>query len=149
MILASGGGGGSGLLSIGILLLIPFAMYFFMIRPQRKRVKDQQSFQRSIGVGDDVVTTSGIHGKITGEFDDETFWLEIDDDVQIRIARAAIQGHAADPAEDDDAEDDADDDAEDDADQTDGDAGNSDAGNGDAGSGSDAELDAASDGDDA
>ena len=122
MILASGGGGGSGLLSIGILLLIPFAMYFFMIRPQRRRMKDQQEFQRSIGVGDDVVSTSGIHGKITGEYDDDTFWLEIDDDVQIRIARAAIQGKVADGDEaDNDADDDTDDaahDADDAADDT-------------------------------
>jgi len=41
-------------------------------------------------VGDEVVTTSGIFGFITGE-DGDKFWLEIDDDVQIRIARAAIQ----------------------------------------------------------
>ena len=136
-ILASGGGGGSGLLSIGILLLIPFAMYFFMIRPQRRRMKDQQEFQRSIGVGDDVVSTSGIHGKITGEYDDDTFWLEIDDDVQIRIARAAIQGKVADGDEaDNDADDDAADDADDAADDTADDADT-------------AEIDAASDGDDA
>ena len=50
----------------------------------------QQALQRSIGVGDEVITTSGIYGFITGEEGDK-FWLEIDDDVQIRIARAAIQ----------------------------------------------------------
>jgi preprotein translocase subunit YajC len=111
-ILASGGGGGSGLLSIGILLLIPFAMYFFMIRPQRRRVKDQQQFQSSIGVDDDVITNSGIHGKITGEYDDETFWLEIDEDVQVRIARAAIQGKVPDGASGSDDENAADDTSE-------------------------------------
>ena len=47
----------------------------------------QQALQRSIGVGDEVITTSGIYGFITGEEGDK-FWLEIDDDVQIRIARA-------------------------------------------------------------
>jgi preprotein translocase subunit YajC len=76
--------------SLILLALIPLALYFFMIRPQRRRVRDQQALQRSIGVGDEVVTTSGIFGFITGEEGDK-FWLEIDDDVQIRVARAAIQ----------------------------------------------------------
>jgi preprotein translocase subunit YajC len=81
---------GSPLPSLILLALIPLALYFFMIRPQRRRVRDQQALQRSIGVGDEVITTSGIFGFITGEEGDK-FWLEIDDDVQIRIARAAIQ----------------------------------------------------------
>lgn len=101
----SSGGGGSGLLSLGILLLIPFAMYFFMIRPQRRRMRDQQSLQRSLQVGDEVVTTSGMYGTISGEDGDSRFWLEIDDDVQIRIARAAIQGRV--DEDDDKAADDA------------------------------------------
>jgi preprotein translocase subunit YajC len=88
----SSGGGGGGLLSLGILLLIPFAMYFFMIRPQRRRMREQQNLQRSLQVGDEVITTSGVYGTITGEDGESRFWLEIDDDVQIRIARAAIQG---------------------------------------------------------
>jgi preprotein translocase YajC subunit len=79
---------GSPIISLGILLLIPAAMYFLMIRPQRRRMKEQQSLQRSIEVGDEVVTTSGVYGFITGE-DGDKFWLEIDDDVQIRIARAS------------------------------------------------------------
>ncbi|MEO1055642.1 MAG: preprotein translocase subunit YajC [Actinomycetota bacterium] len=88
----SGGGGGAALFQLGILLLIPFAMYFFLIRPQRRRMREQQDLQRSIEIGDEVLTTSGIFGRITGEDGDSRFWLEIDDDVQIRIARAAIQG---------------------------------------------------------
>jgi preprotein translocase subunit YajC len=81
--------GAGSFLSFGILLLIPAAMYFLMIRPQRRRVREQQSLQKSLGVGDEIVTTSGIYGFITGEEGDK-FWLEIDDDVQIRIARSAV-----------------------------------------------------------
>ena len=88
----SSGGGSGAIIQLGILLLIPFAMYFFMIRPQRRRMREQQELQRSIQVGDEVVTTSGVYGTITGEDGDSRFWLEIDDDVQIRISRAAIQG---------------------------------------------------------
>jgi preprotein translocase subunit YajC len=99
---ADGGGGGAALLQLGILLLIPFAMYFFLIRPQRRRMREQQELQRSIQVGDEVITTSGIYGTITGEDGENRFWLEIDDDVQIRIARAAVQGRAsADDLDDD------------------------------------------------
>ncbi len=83
-------------MQLGILLLIPFAMYFFMIRPQRRRAREQQDLQRSIEVGDEIVTTSGLFGRITGEDGPNRFWLEIDDDVQIRIARAAVQGKVLD-----------------------------------------------------
>ncbi len=86
----SGDGGGGSPATLLIFLLIPLAMYFLMIRPQRKRMKEQASMQSSIGIGDEVVTNSGIYGFITG-VDGDRFWLEIDDDVQIRIAKAAIQ----------------------------------------------------------
>jgi preprotein translocase subunit YajC len=105
---------GSPLPSLILLALIPLALYFFMIRPQRRRIRDQQTLQRSLGVGDEVVTTSGIFGFITGE-DGDKFWLEIDDDVQIRIARAAVQNKvdtaasATDDQDDDEDDDEADD----------------------------------------
>jgi preprotein translocase subunit YajC len=103
----SDSGGSSQFINIGILLLIPFAMYFFLIRPQRRRAREQQDLQKSIGVGDEIITTSGIFGRVTGEDGPTRFWIEVDDDVQLRIARAAIQGKvseddtpvAADPAE--------------------------------------------------
>jgi preprotein translocase subunit YajC len=76
-----------------IFLIIPVAMYFLMIRPQQKRLKEQKAMQASIGVGDEVITNSGIYGFITG-VDGDKFWLEIDDDVQIRVLRGAIQGRA-------------------------------------------------------
>jgi preprotein translocase subunit YajC len=88
---SNGGGSPATLL---IFLLIPVAMYFLMIRPQRKRMKETTALQSSIGIGDEVVTNSGIYGFITG-VDGDKFWLEIDDDVQIRIARAAIQGRVS------------------------------------------------------
>jgi preprotein translocase subunit YajC len=80
---------GGSLIGFLPLLLIPVAMYFLMIRPQRRRMREQRALQDSLGVGDEVVTTAGIYGFITGE-DGDKFWLEIDDDVQIRVARAAV-----------------------------------------------------------
>jgi preprotein translocase subunit YajC len=106
----SGGGGGGAIIQLGILLLIPAAMYFLMIRPQRRRQREQRELQSSISVGDEVVTNSGIFGIVTGEDGPNRFWLEVDDDVQIRIARAAIQGKTEpdddvvdDPTDDDSA----------------------------------------------
>lgn len=89
----SAGGGGAVIVQLGILLLIPLAMYFLMIRPQRRRMRDQVALQSALEVGDEVILTSGLYGFITG-FDTDLglAWVEIDDDVQIRVARASIQG---------------------------------------------------------
>jgi preprotein translocase subunit YajC len=107
-ILASGeqqsSGGGFGLLLM-MAIMLP-AMYLLLIRPQKKRQREQLAMQKSVEVGDEVMTTSGLYGFITG-FDGDIAWLEIDDDVQIRIARQAIQrkvdtsaGETAVPADD-------------------------------------------------
>jgi preprotein translocase subunit YajC len=85
------GGGGAAIVQLGILLLIPLALYFLMIRPQRRRMREQATLQSSLEVGDEVMTTSGMYGFITG-FEADRVWLEIDDDVQIRVTRAAVQG---------------------------------------------------------
>lgn len=81
---------GSSFASLIIFLLIPVGMYFLLIRPQRKRQREQIAMQQAVQVGDEVMTTSGMYGFIT-EIDGDIAWLEVDDDVQIRIARAAIQ----------------------------------------------------------
>jgi len=81
---------GGGFTSILILMLIPLAMYFLLIRPQKRRQREAQLLQKAIEVGDEIMTTSGVYGFVTG-FDGDVAWLEIDDNVQIRIARQAIQ----------------------------------------------------------
>jgi len=83
---------GGGLFSFALLPLMLLAMYFIIIRPNSKKRKQQMSLQSSLSVGDEVMTTSGMIGTITGEDGPERFWLEIDDDVQVRIARGGIQG---------------------------------------------------------
>jgi preprotein translocase subunit YajC len=91
IIAADSGGGGGSFVSIGVLLLIPVAMYFLLIRPQRRRQRAQQELQSSLDVGDEVMTASGIYGFITG-FEEDKVWIEIDDDVQIRVNRGFLQG---------------------------------------------------------
>jgi preprotein translocase subunit YajC len=82
--------GGGAVIQLGIFLLIPVAMYFLLIRPQRRRQRAQAALQSGIDIGDEVMTTSGMYGFITG-FDGDIVWLEVDDNVQIRVARAAVQ----------------------------------------------------------
>ena len=72
------------------MILIGAAMYFLMIRPQRRKMRSQAALQSSIEVGDEVMTTSGVYGFVT-LLDGDIAWLEIDDNVQIRIARQALQ----------------------------------------------------------
>lgn len=82
--------GGSALPTLILFLLIPVAMYFLLIRPQKRRQREMVALQQSVEVGDEVMTTSGIYGFVSA-FEGDIAWLEVDDDVQIRIARAAIQ----------------------------------------------------------
>jgi preprotein translocase subunit YajC len=97
---ADEGGGSGAIVQLGILLLIPFAMYFFLIRPQRRRAREQQDVQKSIEIGDEIITTSGIFGRVSGEDGPLRFWIEVDEDVHIRVARAAIQGKVGDDDDD-------------------------------------------------
>jgi preprotein translocase subunit YajC len=88
------------------MILIGAAMYFLMIRPQRRKMRASAQLQSSIEVGDEVMTTSGVYGFVT-LIEGDIAWLEIDDNVQIRIARQALQrkvdtsaGETAVPADD-------------------------------------------------
>jgi preprotein translocase subunit YajC len=85
MILLQGAGGMS--------LIFPLAMFavffFFIIRPQMKRQKEQQSFADSIEKGREVVTASGIFGKIT-KIDGQIVSLQIADKVLIRVTKGSI-----------------------------------------------------------
>jgi preprotein translocase subunit YajC len=64
-------------------------LYFLMIRPQQKRAQAQAAMMRSVQEGDEVITTGGFYGYITA-VEDDVFWLELADGVQVRVAKAAI-----------------------------------------------------------
>lgn len=102
---ASGGagttGGGGGQWSFWIMIIAIFAiMYFFMIRPQKKKQKEIEKFRKGLGVGNEVVTAGGIHGVIR-EVDDakNTVVLEIDKGVKITIEKSSIYANAGTAAE--------------------------------------------------
>jgi preprotein translocase subunit YajC len=100
LIASADGGSPNILVSLIPFAVIGFIMYLLLIRPQRKRMREQAALQSAVGVGDEVITTSGLYGFITGEDGPDRFWLEIDDDVQIRISRAAVQRKVDTAAED-------------------------------------------------
>lgn len=74
---------------------IIFAMigvfYFFMIRPQQKKAKQEERFVDELSKGQKVVTSTGIHGKVVSlDKDKGTMKLEIDSNTSIKIDRIAI-----------------------------------------------------------
>ncbi len=90
--LFGGGAGGDG----GMLMsLLPFAlifviMYFLILRPQQKRVKQHQEMVKNVRRGDTVVTNGGLIGKVTKVIDDDQIEIEIADDVRIRQMRTMV-----------------------------------------------------------
>jgi preprotein translocase subunit YajC len=73
-----------------IMVGMVVVMYFFMIRPQAKRAKEQKKFGASINQGDVVVTTAGIHGRIQRINDDGTLQLEVARNTTMTVERSAV-----------------------------------------------------------
>ncbi|BCO10538.1 MULTISPECIES: preprotein translocase subunit YajC [Desulfolithobacter] len=92
---APAAGPAGGLASFVPLILIFVIFYFLLIRPQQKKAKQHQIFLNNLKKGDEVVTSGGIFGKITG-LTDTVVTLEIADGVRIKVTRASILASAAD-----------------------------------------------------
>jgi len=76
---------------------LPFAIilaifYFLILLPMKRRQTKIQEFQDSLKVGDKIVTTGGIYGKVT-RISDKVLQVEIADRVRIEVSRAAIAGY--------------------------------------------------------
>ncbi|MBW6483723.1 MAG: preprotein translocase subunit YajC [Vicingaceae bacterium] len=83
------GGEGGGLQTILMFGLIFLVFYFFMIRPQVKKQKEQKKFRESLEKGSKIVTIGGIHGKIA-EVKDDIVIIEIEGGNRLKIEKAAI-----------------------------------------------------------
>ena len=90
---------GGGILGLLPLVAIFGAMYFLLLRPQRKRTKQAQELQKSISEGDEVILNSGIYGFVS-EVNDTFVWLDVADEVEIRVARSAIASKVSAPSAD-------------------------------------------------
>ncbi len=86
-----GGGQGSQFLSFLPIILIFVIFYFLLIRPQQRRAKEHRSLLANLKVGDSVLTSGGIYGRITGIRDD-IITIEISDKVRVKVNRGHIAG---------------------------------------------------------
>jgi preprotein translocase subunit YajC len=75
--------------SIVMMIALFGIMYFLMIRPQMKRAKEHKDLISKLAVGDEVITTSGIAGRVR-ELGENFITVEIADGVQVKMQRAAI-----------------------------------------------------------
>ena len=80
-----------------LMSLLPFAlifviMYFLILRPQQRKVKEHNDLVKNIRRGDTVITNGGLVGKVTKVVDDEQIEVEVADGVRIRQMRTMISG---------------------------------------------------------
>lgn len=86
ILLAAGGSNLSFLIVMGAVFVV---MYFFMVRPQQKKQKDQKKFIDELKKGDQVITVGGMHGKIY-DLDELTLTLEVDRGTKLKFDRSSV-----------------------------------------------------------
>ena len=82
---------GSGFAQFIPLILIFVIFYFFLIRPQQKKIKEHKNMVSGLKRGDDVVTSGGIVGKIEKVNNDDKIDLVISDNVTVKVVKSTIQ----------------------------------------------------------
>jgi preprotein translocase subunit YajC len=87
---AAGGGVGSAFTSFVPLILIFAIMYFLLIRPQQKKLKDHKAMVEALRRGDQVLTQGGILGKVVKVNEDGILEVEIADGVKVKVLRSTI-----------------------------------------------------------
>lgn len=97
LFLQSGDAGTLNLIMIGMIFAV---FYFFMIRPQNKKMKEQQSFLDDLQKGDRVITAGGIHGKVS-TLKENIVTLEISKNNYIRVEKDSISKDMTQRLEDD------------------------------------------------
>ncbi len=85
------GGQGNPIMAFLPLIIIFAIFYFLLIRPQQKKQKEHRKFLESLKKGDEVITSGGIIGRITG-LTENIVTLEVAPKVNIRVARSQIAG---------------------------------------------------------
>lgn len=89
ILLQAGMEGGSGWSSIIMMLLIFVIFYMFMVRPQRQKEKEINKFRDSLMVGDQVMTSGGLLGKVK-EIKDTYILVEIANNVNVKVNKGSI-----------------------------------------------------------
>lgn len=88
---AAGSPAGGLLNSMLIPMILVFGiMWFFLIRPQQKKVKEDEAMRNALRRGDKVLTQGGIIGKVTKVRDDGEIEVEIADNTRVRVIRSTV-----------------------------------------------------------
>jgi preprotein translocase subunit YajC len=85
-------GGGAGSMPLFMIMMIA-VFYFILIRPQQKKQKETEAWLKSLKKGDEVVTSGGVIGRISG-LTDSTVTLEVQEKVRIKVLRSSVSGKA-------------------------------------------------------
>jgi len=81
----------SGGMNIVFFVALFAIMYFVLIRPQQKQAKEQQTMIAALKKGDDVITSSGILGKVFA-VDEKVLTLEVGSGMKLRMLKSSVQG---------------------------------------------------------
>ena len=84
---------GSGIGQFIPLILIFVIFYFFLIRPQQKKVREHKTMTQNLKRGDEVITSGGIIGTVDRVFEDDRIELNISEGVKVQVIKNTIQGH--------------------------------------------------------
>ena len=82
---------------IAPLILIFIIFYFFLIRPQQKKIKEHKLMVNSLKRGDEVITSGGIVGRVEKVYDDDKLDIIISDNVTVKVIKSTIQSLANTP----------------------------------------------------
>ena len=82
---------GSGFAQFIPLILIFVIFYFFLIRPQQKKIKDHKAMVASLKRGDEVITSGGILGRIEKVYEDDKVDISISDSITVKVIKSTIQ----------------------------------------------------------
>jgi preprotein translocase subunit YajC len=84
-------GAAGGLIQLMPMVLIIGVMYLLVLRPQMKKQKELQRLLAELKLGDDVVTTGGLLGRISG-MREEVLTLQVQEGVRVQVLRSAVSG---------------------------------------------------------
>jgi preprotein translocase subunit YajC len=82
---------GSGFAQFVPLILIFVIFYFFLIRPQQKKIKLHKEMVSSLKRGDNVITSGGVFGRVDKVYDDDKIDLIISENVSVKVVKSTIQ----------------------------------------------------------
>jgi preprotein translocase subunit YajC len=88
---------GSGFAQFIPLILIFVIFYFFLIRPQQKKVKEHKLMVSALKRGDEVVTSGGIVGRVERVLEDDKIEVSISENVIVQVVKSTIQSLTSKP----------------------------------------------------